>query len=183
MQQKVRPSDTPPFPIFPLEALPLSNLTRPPFPWPLQVPLEWLLVSDELRKLSKKQRRIDLSEVKTLAQKHGLPVKHTLDEEVSAMLNFFTSLNTVLWYDTPTLRNLVVLDPQWVIDAVCCFVRDFKLDDHSKHFERMHKVRIRRNGHASPPPQGSTRPPSPRSLSVLGSSTSAASARSRTRGR
>ena len=27
---------------------------------------------------------------------------------------------------------MVVLDPQWVIDAVTCFIRDFKLEDHTK---------------------------------------------------
>ena len=26
----------------------------------------------------------------------------------------------------------MVLDPQWVIDAVTCFIRDFKLEDHTK---------------------------------------------------
>ena len=70
------------------------------------------------------------------------------------MLTFFHSLNSILWcahtadpllcaariicrplpcrYDSPSLRDLVVLDPQWVIDAVTCFIRDFKLEDHTK---------------------------------------------------
>merc|ERR1719247_238813 len=65
--------------------------------------------------------------------KHGLPhAKLTFDEELAAMLSFFHSLNAVLWYDSPSLRDLVVLDPQWVIDAVTCFIRDFKLEDHTK---------------------------------------------------
>ena len=40
-------------------------------------------------------------------------------------------------YDMPSLRHLVILDPQWVIDAVTCFVRDFQLKDHSTEYARM----------------------------------------------
>ena len=35
-----------------------------------------------------------------------------LAQELSALLAFLSSLNAVLWYDTPTLRDLVILDPQ-----------------------------------------------------------------------
>ena len=53
------------------------------------------------------------------------------------MLSFFHSLNAVLWYDTPSLRDLVILDPQWVIDAASAFIRDFKLHDHAGGYARM----------------------------------------------
>ena len=46
----------------------------------------------------------------------------------------------VLWYDAPRLRDLVILDPRWVIDAVTCFIRDFKLDDHSSGYARMKDI-------------------------------------------
>ena len=36
------------------------------------------------------------------------------------MLNFFHSLGSVLWYDEPSLRHLVILDVQWVINAMTC---------------------------------------------------------------
>ena len=55
------------------------------------------------------------------------------------MLTFFHSLNSILWYDAPNLRDLVVLDPQWIIDAVTCFVRDFELQDHTAG-HRMHAL-------------------------------------------
>ena len=35
-----------------------------------------------------------------------------LAQELSALLAFLSSLNAVLWYDTPALRDLVILDPQ-----------------------------------------------------------------------
>uniref|UniRef100_A0A7S2GH12 COR domain-containing protein n=1 Tax=Haptolina brevifila TaxID=156173 RepID=A0A7S2GH12_9EUKA len=108
----------------------------------VRVPLSWLLVMDTLRKLSLTERRVELKRVRQIAKKHGLPssVQITLDDELSAMLTFFHSLNAVLWYDTPSLRDLVVLDPQWVIDACTCFIRDFKLQDHTQFHERMNKI-------------------------------------------
>ena len=63
-----------------------------------------------------------------------------LDEEMEAMLDFFRSLNAILWYDVPTLRDLVILDPKWVIDASTCFIRDFKMKDHTERFERMNAI-------------------------------------------
>ena len=56
------------------------------------------------------------------------------------MLSFFHSLNALLWYDTPSLRDLVILDVQWVIDAATCFIRNFKLDDHTSKHERLRPI-------------------------------------------
>ena len=62
-----------------------------------------------------------------------------LNDELRAMLQFFHGLNAVLWYDSAELRNLVVLDPQWIIDAVCAFIRDFQHRDHSAGYDKMAK--------------------------------------------
>lgn len=47
-----------------------------------------------------------------------------LKVEVDSLLTRFTELGLVLWYESPELRNIVVLDPQWVITAVCTIIRD-----------------------------------------------------------
>ena len=105
-----------------------------------KVPLEWLRVHDELRKVGQVQRRVRLDAVRAIALKHGLPhAGFTIEEELPAMLSFFHSLSSILWYDSPNLRDLVVLDPQWVIDAVTCLIRDFKLKDHTEG-HRMHAL-------------------------------------------
>jgi hypothetical protein len=58
---------------------------------------------------------MQLSEVREIAAAQGLPhTGFTLNQELSALLSFFHSLNAVLWYDTPTLRELVILEPQAV---------------------------------------------------------------------
>ena len=46
----------------------------------------------------------------------------------------------MLWYDELSLRDLVILDPQWVIDAACSIIRDYKLRDHTVNMARMAQI-------------------------------------------
>ncbi|CAK0831290.1 unnamed protein product [Prorocentrum cordatum] len=104
-----------------------------------RVPLAWLQVYDALRRLSERQRHVPLGRVRELAEAHGMPHRGlTLEQEVASMLQFFHSLNAVLWWgDVPDLAGLVILDPQWMIDAASCFIRDFGLHDHTEGWEKM----------------------------------------------
>ena len=43
----------------------------------------------------------------------------------------------MLWYETSSLRHLVVLDVKWVIDAATCFIRQYDLEDHTENYKRM----------------------------------------------
>ena len=43
----------------------------------------------------------------------------------------------MLWYDTPSLRHLVILDAKWVVDAATSFIRQYNLKDHAENYERM----------------------------------------------
>jgi len=45
--------------------------------------------------------------------------------------------NAMLWYDTPSLRHLVILDAKWVVDAATSFIRQYNLEDHTQKYERM----------------------------------------------
>ena len=107
--------------------LPSMKMTLPP---------AWLRVYDELKKRQK--RVLPLEEVRGVAQRFGMPSADvSVDEELTTMLTFFHSQNALLWYDTPTLRNLVILDPKWVIDAATCFIRQYDLEDHTQNYLRM----------------------------------------------
>ena len=107
--------------------LPSMKMTLPP---------AWLRVYDELKKRQK--RCLPLEEVRGVAQRFGMPSADvSVDEELTTMLTFFHSQNALLWYDTPTLRNLVILDPKWVIDAATCFIRQYDLEDHTQNYLRM----------------------------------------------
>ena len=102
-----------------------------------RVPLPWLRVYDELRRLGHMQRRVQLAQVREICERHGMPhAGLSIEDELTAMLSFFHSLNAILWYDLPSMRDLVILDPRWVLDAATCFIRDFKLKDHTQRNER-----------------------------------------------
>ena len=62
-----------------------------------------------------------LDEVEGLAASCGMPhAGMTMSQEIEIMLTFFHSLSTVLWYNEPSLRHLVILDVHWLIDAMTC---------------------------------------------------------------
>ena len=104
-----------------------------------RVPQPWLRVFDRLQLEGKKRRHVTLDEVQAIAETCGLPSAGlSIDVELTAMLSFFHGLNAVLWHgDQPSLRNLVILDLQWVLDAITCFVRDFENKDHTSRCERL----------------------------------------------
>ncbi len=46
-----------------------------------------------------------------------------------ALPRFFHSVSAVLWWGVDELRNLVILAPEWVMDAASTFMRDFSMQD------------------------------------------------------
>ena len=105
------------------------------------MPLEWLRVYDELRRIAPQQRRVDLAAVRRICQQCGMPhAGFTLEQELEALLGYLHALNAVLWYDTPELRDLVILDPQWLVDCATSIIRDYKLKDHTDGYQRMKEL-------------------------------------------
>ena len=105
-----------------------------------KVPLKWLRVLDKMRAEAKSRRLLLMrkdaatsgeSDVYDMASLCGLPhTGQTLETEVPVMLKYFHTLGAVLWYGgtqslTSSLGNVVILDPQWVIDAATCVIRQF----------------------------------------------------------
>jgi hypothetical protein len=100
-----------------------------------RVPADWLAVYDAFRSCmeqSPPRQWLSLSDVTSIAADCGMPHRSTLtlEQETRALLVFFHSLGAVLWFDEPGLRDLVTLDPQWVIDGVSCVIRNFEDEDH-----------------------------------------------------
>ena len=70
-------------------------------------------------------------DAQTMCELAGLPHENVpIDLELTHILTEFHALGSLLWYDEPVLRNIVILDPLWVIDAVTYFLRQFDLPDH-----------------------------------------------------
>jgi len=101
-----------------------------------RVPLLWLRVYEELLSAPDaggRARCMELERVQRIALECGMPhAGLTMEQELPAMLIFFQSHGALLWWDTPSLRHLVVLRVQWVIDACSCFVQNSPLKDNTE---------------------------------------------------
>ncbi|KOO26944.1 gtp-binding protein [Chrysochromulina tobinii] len=106
-----------------------------------RVPAGWLAVYDALAlemSATPPRQQLSLAEVTAIASRFGLPhdpARLPLEQEVQQMLSHFHSLGAVCWYDlpeAPEVRELVVLDPQWIIDAVSMIICNFDDSDHRK---------------------------------------------------
>jgi hypothetical protein len=97
----------------------------------LRVPPGWIAVSDELYALQSDKiprSHIARAELLEIAGRCGLPHQPkamSLEREVDVMLSFLHALGAVLWFDLPRLRELVVIDTQWVVDGISRSVRTY----------------------------------------------------------
>ena len=96
----------------------------------IQMPTEWLQVLDKIneRVRQKHQQRITRRAFVEIAQECGVgKTRIPLQDEVNGLLEKFQKLGLLVWYDQPLLRDVVVLDPQWLINAATRIIRDRKL--------------------------------------------------------
>uniref|UniRef100_A0A7S4BYV9 C-terminal of Roc (COR) domain-containing protein n=1 Tax=Chrysotila carterae TaxID=13221 RepID=A0A7S4BYV9_CHRCT len=93
------------------------------------IPVPWLRVHCELRRrLDEGVRRLPLHQVRSIAKQCGLPHDGlSLEVELEAMLAHFHSLGVIFWLEASHTRELVVLDVQWLLDAMTCLIRNFDL--------------------------------------------------------
>jgi hypothetical protein len=98
-----------------------------------QIPFGWLKVLDRLQTLSQECgandaapiRRLPLQEVYAIATECGLPSDSnlSLEEEVGALLDLFHELGMLVHYNDPKFREMIILDPQWLIDLISRLIR------------------------------------------------------------
>lgn len=87
------------------------------------VPPDWLQVIDRMQKGGR--QHLSFAEVQEVAAQCGLPhAGFGMEEELRELLKFFHSLGALLWFDTAELRSLVIVDTQWVVDAIGRLIRD-----------------------------------------------------------
>ncbi|KAN0024719.1 hypothetical protein ACTFIV_009128 [Dictyostelium citrinum] len=66
---------------------------------------------------SQKERYIDYDDYMNECK-----LSHLLPEEIKGATDFLHNLGIILHFDTPTLKNLVVLDPQWLADVMSSLI-------------------------------------------------------------
>ena len=84
------------------------------------VSLKWTKLLDTLMK-EKRESWVSLSSV----EREGATLGITSSEEIQRMLTLFHDMGLILHFSgNETLNNLVILDPQWLIDMICKVIRD-----------------------------------------------------------
>jgi len=88
----------------------------------MMVPLVWTRIYDRL--IETKNRNMSINDVIDISNKYGI----VDEQQVTAMLALFHQLGMLLHFNkTNELRDLVILEPQWIVDALTMVIRDFEL--------------------------------------------------------
>ena len=99
------------------------------------IPLSWLRLVDELKRREREEGESHLSrrEVDAVAQACGvyahLAISDLTERKIllSKLLVHLTTLGIVVYMEEAGLDDVVILNPQWLLDCIVCVVRDFGL--------------------------------------------------------
>ncbi len=82
--------------------------------WGMKRPVSWLKLEADMREKVNKanQKHIKFDEVKELAKD-----SHMSPDEVESFLLFLHTMGDVVFYSDPILRDVVILDPQWLVNV------------------------------------------------------------------
>ncbi len=84
--------------------------------WGLSRPIRWLkLEADMKQRIDENDqepvRHLNFQDVQKLAK-----VYHMADEELKACLHFLHNVGDLIWFSDESLRDVITLDPQWLVD-------------------------------------------------------------------
>ena len=113
------------------------------------MPFAWLRVLDRLQTMGQpaaatadarataepsssglQTRRLSLEQVQAIGKDCGLGTSLPLEKEVGALLDLFHELGMLVHYNDPELVDMVILDPQWLIDLISRIIRVYDDDLH-----------------------------------------------------
>lgn len=94
-------------------------------------PIKWKKIRESLRETSKNLNYISLKDYKKICNLHE--VKDTESQELS--INYLHLLGSLLYFHSrPELSNLVILNPQWIVDAVYSVISDNRVASQGGYF-------------------------------------------------
>ena len=92
----------------------IMDASRQQYHWDEAVPLKWLALQSKLKRARQSgQRVIALDDVTKLSAEVGI----TTEAELRTLLVCMHGLGDIVFFDEPRLRDIVVLNPQWLIDS------------------------------------------------------------------
>ena len=91
------------------------------------VPITWMRALD----LYFEKRNTKIAHLEVLAATNIALSAGVTETQITYMLNFFHQLGALCYFDScPELQNLLILDPQWIVDNLTKIIRDFDLHRH-----------------------------------------------------
>ncbi|XP_070568954.1 death-associated protein kinase 1-like isoform X2 [Ptychodera flava] len=79
-----------------------------------EMPIKWLRLEEKVNKLKDEGVKfMSLKEVEEIAR--SIMIKDI--DDVKVILQFYHDLGDIIYFNEPRLENLVILDPQWLIDV------------------------------------------------------------------
>ncbi|XP_019633449.1 PREDICTED: uncharacterized protein LOC109476875 [Branchiostoma belcheri] len=105
-----------------------------------RIPISWLELKSELIEMTKQGRSYcSLQDVIDATDHSRVPEGFTPEENAVIILRFFHLCGDILYFDTPELRNFVVLDPQWFVDVqkTIITIPEYRRDGKPTQWERL----------------------------------------------
>ncbi|CAG2209593.1 unnamed protein product [Mytilus edulis] len=91
--------------------------------WGRDCPLKWLLFQQVIARLKDSQVSIaTTTNLLTIAKHDSIGIHN--DDEFKRCLQYFNDIGTVIYFDEENLKDHVILDSKWLIDAFRCLVSD-----------------------------------------------------------
>ncbi|XP_035660894.1 uncharacterized protein LOC118405498 [Branchiostoma floridae] len=82
-----------------------------------RIPISWLELKSKLMEMEKQGKKYcSLQDVMDATDSSRVPEGFTPEENAVIILRFFHLCGDILFFDTPALRNFVILDLQWFVD-------------------------------------------------------------------
>ncbi|XP_061175597.1 uncharacterized protein LOC133184524 [Saccostrea echinata] len=90
-----------------------------------QIPTSWIYLERKIMDLRKEGKKVlNFKEVKQLNRFCTLNLKD--EKAVKVFLQFHHAIGNMLYYDEKGLDDIIILNPQWLVDAFKCFITSEK---------------------------------------------------------
>ncbi|XP_062579878.1 uncharacterized protein LOC134241876 [Saccostrea cucullata] len=114
--------------------------------WGKLIPRKWILLENEISDMKSSGRKIvSVEEIHNLCKNKGGFERQDIED----FLNFQNSLSKVLYFKERYLKEKVILDPKWVIDALSSFITDEHFVKQKESYEAKDWLTLKETGKIS----------------------------------
>lgn len=100
--------------------------------FPQSIPTSYIYLERKIIDMRNKGKKVlSFSEVKKLNKFCALHLKD--EKEIKIFLQFHHAIGNILYYDEKGLDDIIVLNPQWLVDAFKCLITTEKFLDSTTH--------------------------------------------------